>query len=217
MDRNARAAHRWLPADADVTGAQLTVTRTASALRTRLAITANIPDTSPRRGPTLAVHPGWRTTDEGTVVATWRATEPLAIPAQLRNVLVADRDRLTGRVIIPAVIATRLDRHAATASVRDLTLEALRAKLVDWLHEHGPQPYRDGSVSAADAARWHSPVRFAALAIAWRDNPPHPEIAAILESWLTKLPGHESMTPSQRYVTAAGSETPPVGSGSCTT
>ena len=43
--------------------------------------------------------------------ATWRATEPLAIPAQLRNVLVADRDRLTGRVIIPAVIATRLDRH----------------------------------------------------------------------------------------------------------
>ena len=110
-------------------------------------------------------------------------------------------------MIIPAVIATRLDRHAATASVRDLTLEALRAKLVDWLHEHGPQPYRDGSVSAADAARWHSPVRFAALAIAWRDNPPHPEIAAILESWLTKLPGHESMTPSQRYVTAAGSET----------
>lgn len=52
-------AHRWLPQDADITRAKLTVTRLGADLRARLSITARLPHpTIPCRGdlPTLAIH-----------------------------------------------------------------------------------------------------------------------------------------------------------------
>jgi hypothetical protein len=63
---------------------------------------------------------------------------------------------LAGQIIQPAVITDRLDRQARTASVCDLTFTAIHTKLVDWRDEHGPHPYRDGQISAADVRRWRA-------------------------------------------------------------
>jgi hypothetical protein len=87
-----------------------------------------------------------------------------------------------GQIIQPGAITQRLDRLAETASVRALSYNAIHAKLIDWLEEHGPQPYRDGQLSAADVRRWKAPAQLAALAIAWRDAAPG-DIAATLDVW----------------------------------
>lgn len=180
-------AHRWLPPSADITGAKLTVSRVSADLRARLSITARIPsevvtDRSDR--PAVAIHLGWLATDAGTVVAHWRANQPLAIPPALAHVIVPIADGLSGRIVAPGSIAARLRRHAETASVRDLALEGIRGKVHDWLREHGPRPHPtrpDEQVTAADVAQWRSPARFAALALAWRDS--GIEIAEPLEAW----------------------------------
>lgn len=179
-------AHRWLPAGADITGAQLTVTRTAGHLRARLAVTAKVPAAVPvTGGPTVALHLGWLREDAGTRVATWRSTAPLDIPGELAGVMAAGPDARTGTIVVPALIAARLDRHAETKSVRDLSLAAVRDKLVSWLTEHGPATYRDSEITAGEVSRWKSPARFAALATAWRADPPDrgEEIAGVLEMW----------------------------------
>lgn len=177
-------AHRWLPEDADITGAELTITRTAGQQSARLAVTARVgePDPVGSGRPTVAVHLGWRPVDSGTAVATWRTDQPITIPPDLREVMTPDPDGLTGRVVMPAAISRRLDRAADTASTRDLSLDAIRAKVADWLDEHGPLPYRDGQLTGADVRRWRSPARLAALATAWQEDPPG-EIAGALWAW----------------------------------
>lgn len=180
-------AHRWLPPEADITGAKLTLTRVGADLRSRLSITARIPseavpDHNDR--PTIAIHLGWLAIDAGTVVAHWRANEPLAIPRKLAHVIIPTADGTSGRIVAPGSIAARLQRHAETASVRDLALDGIRAKVSDWLRKHGPRPHptRQGEqITAADVAQWRSPARFAALALAWQDS--GIEIAAPLEAW----------------------------------
>jgi hypothetical protein len=174
-------AHRWLPAHAEILTAKLTVTRTAARLSARVTITARIQPPATTAGPIVAIHLGWRDSDHGTRVATWRSTHPLAIPERLAHVMLADDDGLTGTIIVPQSISHRLERHAATAAARDTSLNAIRDKLTSWLHEHGPLPFREGHVSADEVRRWRSPARFAALAIAWRDDPPPGDIAAVLE------------------------------------
>lgn len=178
-------AHRWLPADADIIGARLIATRTGATYSVRLAITARVGDPEPSAGATVALHIGWRKTDNGTVVATWRSDTPLTIPTPLTGVVVPDSGGRTGHVIMPAVVNTRLDRHAETASVRGLSLDAIRATVIDHLTATGPLPYRDTELTAADIALWRSPARFAALATAWRDHPNAAirDIGATLETW----------------------------------
>ncbi len=169
-------AHRWLPAEADIVGAKLTLTRVGADLRAQLSIAARIPDaiaTERSDRPTVAIHLAWQASEAGTVVAHWRATKPLTIPPQLRHVIVPISDGVSGRIIAPAVIATRLQRLSQTASTRDLALDSIRGKLTDWLHEHGPIPYPgrpDEQLTAAGVAQWRSPARFAALALHWRDS-----------------------------------------------
>ncbi|MBS4730516.1 transposase [Mycobacterium sp. SM1] len=180
-------AHRWLPADADISGAKLTISRVGADLRGRLSITASIPAPATMHDDesAVAIHLGWLNSDTGTIVAHWRANRPLAVPPGLANVMVPiTADGLAGRIIAPASIAARLRRHSQTASERYLALDGIRGKLVDWLHEHGPQPHptREGEqITAAAVARWRSPAQFAALALAWRDS--SLEIAAALEAW----------------------------------
>lgn len=132
----------------------------------------------------MAIHLGWQASHDGTLVAHWRATAPLTTPRQLTHVIVPDSDGVTGRIIAPAAIATRLQRLNQTASTRDLTLDSIRRKLTDWLREHGPvpQPNRPDEQLTADAVvQWRSPARFAALALDWRDS--GTEMAAQLEAW----------------------------------
>lgn len=129
-------AHRWLPADADIVGAKLTISRVGADLRAQLSATARIPTAASAQrndGPTVAIHLGWRASQDGTVVAHWRATEPLTPARQLTHVIVPDSDGVTGRIIAPAAIATRLQRLNQTASARDLALDSIRNKLTDWL------------------------------------------------------------------------------------
>ncbi|MCW2651075.1 MAG: hypothetical protein JWR32_2051 [Mycobacterium sp.] len=96
-------AHRWLPEDADITGARLTVIRVGSHLSARLTVTARIDDPEPAASarPTVVVHLGWRSVAEGTVVADWRADQPLTIPAHLAGVITSDRDAMWARSSSP--------------------------------------------------------------------------------------------------------------------
>lgn len=180
-------AHRMLPADADVTGARLTVRRVASRQEVSLSITARVADPEPvTDGPVVAIHLGWRDDDGETVVAHWRASAPLSIPLDLRHVFALDAgSRVNGTIRVPARIAARLAAVDALAAERALALDVVRAELVAWL-EAGPVPHptRDGEeITAADVARWRSPARFAVLALAWRDAPPDERIGHLLEDW----------------------------------
>lgn len=180
-------AHRWLPADADVIGAKLSLTRVGADLRARLSVTARLPRAAVPRPPdlpTVAIHLGWHSIDDGIVVAHWRSDRPLAIAPELANVIVPITEDVSGRIVAPDSIATRLERHAEIASVRDVALDAIKRKVIAWLSEHGARlrpTYRGEEVTAADVAQWRSPAKFAALAVAWRET--DLEIAESLEAW----------------------------------
>lgn len=181
--------HRMLGADADIIGARLTLTRTAGHLAARLTVTANLPEPAEiADGPAVAIHLGWRDTDAGIQVASWRSTAPLAIPPDMQSVILTDSGALTGTIVLPHRIAERISRAAAMRSQRDLALETVRARLVAWLSEHGPvtDPGRADHMLEADTVRrWRSAARFAALAQAWRADPPAGgrQIADELECW----------------------------------
>lgn len=159
-------AHRWLPADAEILNARLTVGRVAARLSARLSITARIGSPTAAPGAAVAVHLGWRETQRGTRVATWRSTHPLDISGPLSNVMITN-DGVTGSIVVPRSISARLERHAVTAAARPESFNAVRDKLAAWLDEHGPLPYRDGHLTGDEVRRWRSPARLAALAIAW--------------------------------------------------
>lgn len=181
--------HRMLVADADVTTARLTVTRTAGHLHARLAVTANIPGpTEPDDGPAIAVHLGWSDTDTGTQVATWRSSTPITVPDKLQPTLTAGTGGTTGTVVMPHRITTRLAHADQLRSQRSRAFDTICATLAAWLTNHGPIPHPtrlDETISAGDVARWRSPARAAALALAWRDTPPANgvDIATALEAW----------------------------------
>lgn len=180
-------AHRWLPEDADISGAKLTFTRVGADLRARLSITARIPRPAvPRRGdlPTLAIHLGWHAIETGIVVAHWRCDRAVVIPPDLCDVIESTVEEVSGRIVAPRAIGARLARQADIASARDVALSDIRDRLNAWLTDHGPQPHpsRPGEqLTAAEVARWRSKARFASLALAWRDT--NLEIAQPLEAW----------------------------------
>jgi hypothetical protein len=179
--------HRMLPADADITGARLTVTREGSDYRAHLTVTAKIGEPDPvSTGPTVAVHLGWRNTPTGVVVAHWRSDTPLAIPDDCAAFMMADGT--TGKIIMPATIFARLEAADLVQGGRDSALNVAKADLVQWLDAHGPvqHPTREGEeITAAAVACWRNPERFASLAHSWRAAPPEngEEIAEVLEAW----------------------------------
>lgn len=186
--------HRMLPADADITNAELVISRTGPTTKAHLCVTARVPDPEPvTTGPTVAVHLGWHHADAGTVVATWAADRRLDVDPLVRDVLTCDPGQRTGTITVPDTVLDRITAGDKIRARRDLDLDGLRAEIVEWLTAHGPldHPTRtdeDGKpeqVTAARVAQWRSPARFAALAIAWRDHPPAGagELAERLESW----------------------------------
>lgn len=184
-------AHRWLPTDADITMARLTLTRVGTDLRGSLSLTAKIPDPEPVvEGPAVAVHLGWHRDETlgGVVAATWRASEPLAIPADLATVFRPDPGARTGRVVLPNRVTDRLAAHADADSRRDLGFDQARARLCEWLDERGPvdDPTRpDEMLGRVDVASWRNPSRLARLVLAWRDTPPTggADVLPELEAW----------------------------------
>lgn len=182
-------AHRMLPADADITGATLTITRIADRYRARLAVTAYVPEPPPvGKGPTVAVHIGWRNTGAGIQVAAWRSSRPLDIPAEWGHVISADPGQRVGVIVLPDYVGERIDRVDRLQSARDRDLDRIRARVVAWLDEHGPVPHpsHDGrELTAADVARWRAAARFEILARAWSAQPPTDadELARNLTVW----------------------------------
>lgn len=173
--------HRMLPADADIVGAQLTVTRVANQLRTTIAVTAKTVEAQPIVGeddehPVVAVRLGWRDSDDHTVVAHWRATSPISTPDHLRHLITAAPDGLTGTIMLPHNVASQSGSADDLASTRDLSFEGLRDKVATWISERDepiPHPGRDGeTLTAADVRRWRSPGRLIHLANAWSNNAP---------------------------------------------
>lgn len=167
--------HRMLPADADITGARLILTRTAGHLRATLSVTAKIADPVPvTSGPDVAVHFGWRRVDDdGTLrVATWRSSLPLTVPEHLRDV-VTSTSAHSGHVIMPGTWRDSQARYIELQSGRDQTLESIKAVLIEWLHVHTApeETARSGEqfrVEAANVAKWRSANRVVALAARWR-------------------------------------------------
>jgi hypothetical protein len=180
--------HRQLPADADITGARLTIRQTPGGPRAWLTVAATVPDPKVRRtGPSVAVHLGWRRTEGGIVAATWRSTRALHIPSKLRAVVTTDTS-CTGRVIVPAAISHAFDRADDTRAQRGQATHVLKLSLVAWLTSHGPiaDPLKPGGLlDAATIQQWQGAPNFAALAAAWEADPPAgaESIAALLQRW----------------------------------
>ncbi|WP_157124641.1 hypothetical protein [Nocardia pseudovaccinii] len=191
VDIPVQMPNRMLPADADITGVQLTVTRTADTYRARLAVTARIPDpkpVAPTDGPTVAVHMGWRKTSRGITVATWRSTSRIHVPPAWQHVMRVDRGGVTGTIEFSNSAIRRRRTTDRLASIRDNALTGIQDKLMTWLGHHGPKPHplREGDqIDAATVANWRSSARLAAVALRWRDESPADGagLAAHLETW----------------------------------
>jgi hypothetical protein len=182
--------HRQLPADADITGARLTVRQTSVGPRASVSISANVPDPPRRRpGPAVAVHLGWRRVDGGILAATWRSTRRLQIPAELRTAIAFDTP-LTGRLIVPAAIGDAFQRADDTRSQRDQAVNSLKKSVAAWLMDHPPipHPFSPGvALEAEEVGQWRSANKFAELAAAWAANPPPgadaESLVALLHRW----------------------------------
>lgn len=186
--------HRMLPADAEITGARLVVRQVGGHRRMALHVTARVADPPPARGPTIALYLGWRRQGDGVRVATWRGTEPVAVPPNLAQHVRAFGDR-TGEIVLPPAWWERASAHERIQAERDNAIHKIREELVSWLEQVGPAPRESKAdpeqphqwVAAHRVATWHSPRRFARLAIAWRQwRPPLPgaePMAEALEDW----------------------------------
>lgn len=180
-------AHRWLPAGADITHVRLTVKRTAARRRAQVLLSARISQpqaVADQHAAAVVVHLGWRQTESGVRVASWRSTRPLSLPAGLGRVIVSDGDGLTGQILIPPTIMNRLDHSERLGAERSKALGSMRAALSAWLDQHGPIQHQGRDLAAADVSQWRSPAPFAALAKAWREaSPPLSDIGNVLETW----------------------------------
>lgn len=181
--------HRQLPADADITGARLTIRQTPAGLRASLTVSATVPEPERRRtGMSVAVHLGWRRSEGGIIAATWRSSRALDIPADLRAVVVAETAR-TGRLIVPAGIMDAFDRADQVRSQRGQATRALQRSLVAWLSSYGPidDPRQPGHpLDTSAVQQWRGAAHFHTLASAWAATGPPSgaeSIVALLQRW----------------------------------
>lgn len=180
--------HRQLPADADITGARLTIRRTPAGPRASLSVAATVPDRVKRRtGPSVAVHLGWRRSDAGIIAATWRSTRALDFPPSLASVVIAESAR-TGRLVVPAAISEAFGRADDVRAERGQGTRAVQRSLAAWLSQNGPiedPVHRGGFLDAAVVSQWRGAVHLHVLALAWAASPPRgaESMAALLQRW----------------------------------
>ena len=180
--------HRDLPDGADICEAQIVAERVAGRTRYSVHFTVKVPPVPPvTRRPDLALHVGWRSEPGGAVrVGTWAATTPPDIPAALAHLVVADT-HTCGRILLPASILDRFAAADALRSGRDVALNETRDRLAAWLDDHPQPPIRDGGpdLTGPTVRAWRSPARFAAVALAWRNDPRDDldDAADSLEAW----------------------------------
>jgi hypothetical protein len=179
--------HRDLPDGADVAAVKLVAERVAGRTRYSVHLTARVPPVGPvTTGPDMAVHVGWRSDGDATRVAAWRATVPVDVPAELADVVAQDSP-VSGRVLLPPSIMVRMAAADELRGGRDVALDEIRDRLAAFLDVE-PQPglrEDDPPLTGGVVRAWKSPGRFAALALAWRDDPREglDGIAEALEAW----------------------------------
>ncbi len=180
------AMHRMIPADAEVTGASLTITRIAGQWDASVSVTVQVPEPAGpgRAAPPVAVHAGWRHRGDGSVrVATWASTASLQVPAALSDVALPRGDGRYGEIVVPAAWMDRAGYAAGVRGVRDALRAPVQEAVAEWLRRHpqGPGPH------SGEVARWRSPGRLYDLARSWRTQPPAgrggARLAASLEQW----------------------------------
>jgi len=178
-------AHRWLPSAAEITHVRLTVRRTAARRTAQVLVTAHVPQSfSPAAElPAMAVHLGWRATEAGVQVASWRSTAALAVPSELQSVMVCDPGAMTGRIMVPRRTIERLGHVKQIEGQRAQALAEIREEVAIWLAEHGPVQYQDRPLAAEQVRQWRSAAQFAALARDWRNRAGLDPLAARLEAW----------------------------------
>ena len=178
-------AHRWLPARADITHVRLSVKRIAARRTAQVLVTARTDQQHALASgrAAVAVHLGWRQTESGIQVASWRSTAPLQIPSALESVMIADPGATTGHIVVPPTITARLDRTDQLGSIRAQSVQQVREALAAWLHAHGPVQNQGRALTADDVRQWRSPAQFAALAKGWRDGEAGDGIGDTLEAW----------------------------------
>jgi hypothetical protein len=176
--------HRMMPADAEVSQAQLIVSRMAGHYRLHLVVTATIADPPAAVGPAAAVHFGWRRRKGGSVrVATWVGSQPLKVPAHLAEYVEQDSHSQSGEIILPASLMDIAGRPPALQSQRRHNFELARREVAEWL-DNSPTALAEGP-TAAEVRSWRRPGQLAELALRWRDRAPArgADAARKLESW----------------------------------
>lgn len=180
-------AHRWIPPGSDITHVRLSVKRTAARRTAQVLVAVRVPQqrvNTTERATAVAVHRGWRQTESGIRVASWRATAPLRVPAGLDSVILSHDDGVTGQILIPPTITNRLDHAGGISAQRGESLSTVRSELAAWLKQHGPVQHQDRSLAVTNVSQWRSPAQFAALAKAWRsEDSALGAIGGVLEAW----------------------------------
>lgn len=173
--------HRMLPGEAQVTEIRLVRRRVGVGFRHHVCVTARVPDPAPRTGgPTVAVHLVSRARPGGgSRVAVWAATEPLAVPPDLSDVVTAAGDRRTGEITLPGRWVDAFAWYADMAAQRSDAFERAREELATWAQAHPDQ----SEWTAGEIRGWDRPERLAAVAVAWRGDPPDVGTAIRLEEW----------------------------------
>jgi hypothetical protein len=181
--------HRMMPEDAEITGAQLVVTRRGDRRRVEVHVTAMVPAPAVvTDGPAVAVHLGWRRDSCGVRVATWRSTTPLPPPPTDLAEVVQMHTEVSGAILLPQRLLDRTDGHDRLRGRRDRARDRIRARVVDWLGQH---PQADDALAAHHVQQWIAPARFAALARRWADQPPVGEGAAEVVAELLQWQQHD--------------------------
>lgn len=185
------AVDREVPADADITGMQITRRLIGGKERASVSVVMRCPVVpAVTSGPTTAIHLGWRSKANGSIRVAVVQGAPTP-PRELVEAGVVVDHRDWCEVVVPPGWVDWDARLAGVAAQRDQSHNVAKAGLIDWLSERPESPEvpgRDGEPEPLQAHRvkqWRSPNRLAWLARLWRDDPPDggEELAARLEAW----------------------------------
>lgn len=116
------------------------------------------------RSNVVAIDIGWRQIDDELRVAAIYGT---------------DGDR--SEIRLPPELLGAIRKVEDLRSIRDKRTDEIRARLLEWISEHGEPEALAGQLE--HLAQWRAPARFAALALRWRDSGPACEMRDELEAW----------------------------------